>query len=228
MRHIFIFTLFLTFSLQISAQNLRQIKWVELSKKNGAIVYTPESYTHDSGLIPIRFVGVINHNIYKVLSVLTDHSRKHFWVPRLKYAKVLERPTKQNSIAYYLYETPWPIANRDFIIQNVSTFDPKTDTVNTEIRSIDHKDDPSDGSPVRAKTLDGYSIIRSIDENHTQVEMAFLNDPGGNIPVFIINIIQKSWPTNFLRDINKELEREDIKILPLFEERYKAMKKLSL
>ncbi|MBF0298910.1 MAG: hypothetical protein HQK51_09335 [Oligoflexia bacterium] len=49
--------------------------------------------------------------------------------------------------------------------------------------------------------------------------MIFFNDLKGLLPVFIVNMIQKEWPANFISRLKLQLDKKDIevdkKLLPL-------------
>lgn len=216
----YLFTLILlVVSFSVYPSQLRSIKWKEISNKDGIIVFKPVDYKHDSGLVPIKFKAVINHDIVKVLSVLADENRKTEWMPNLNGIKVLDKKSVEDITVYYRYHAPWPFKDRDFIINNLGTFDPKALIVSVDIKSIKHKTDPANGSTVRGTTYDGYSIIRPEGRGKTIVEMAFLNDFGGYIPKFIVNFVQKNWPYDFMLQLREQLEKTDITLFPEFQRR---------
>lgn len=202
----------------IIKSKLRTIEWKEISSENGITVYSPKSYDHKSGLVPIRFKALIKHNISKVITVLADNKRKSEWLPNLKITKLLEKRTIQDFTVYYRYDAPWPFQDRDFIVRNLSSFNLNTMTVSVDIKSVEHKNDPSLGESVRGIAHDGYSIIKSDpnDKRYTIVEMAFINEFGGFIPSFITNLVQKKWPYKFMDSLRKQLSKSDILIAPEF------------
>lgn len=219
-KYLLLFCLFFICS-DIYASKLRDIDWEEISSKDGITVFRALNYKHNSGIVPIRFKAVLNHDIVKVLSVLADEYRKPEWLPDLQGIKVLEKKSVEDITVYYRYHVPWPLKDRDFIVKNLGTFDVEELKVSVDIKSIEHKSDPSDGSTVRGTTYDGYSIIRPEGRGKTIVELAFLNDFGGFIPTFVVNFIQKSWPYSFMKQLRLHLNKSDITLLPEFENRAK-------
>lgn len=202
----------------IIKSKLRSIEWKEISSENGITVYSPKSYDHKSGLVPIRFKALIKHNISKVITVLADNKRKSEWLPNLKTTKLLEKKSIQDFTVYYRYDAPWPFQDRDFIVRNLSTFDLNTMTVSVDIKSVEHENDPGDGESVRGIAHDGYSLIKvdPSDSRYTIVEMAFINEFGGFIPNFLTNLVQKKWPYKFMDSLRKQLSKTDILIEPEF------------
>lgn len=208
--------LFSFLSLEVSASQLKTIEW-ELNKEdNGIRVYKPKNYTHSSGIVPIRFKATLKHNISKVLTVLSDNTRKKEWMPSVKLIKELEKITEKHRIVYYRYEAPWPFNDRDFVVRSKGEFYPEKVSVSVELISTEHQLDPKPNQAVRAITYDGYSIITAKSEFETEVEMAFLNDFKGNIPTFVINIVQAQWPYGFMKNLREQLAKKDITINPEF------------
>ena len=199
------------------ASKLRDIDWKEISNDNGITVFRPINYKHDSGLIPIRFKAVIDFDIVRVLSVLSDEKRKPEWLPSLNSIKVLEKKSVKDITVYYRYDAPWPFKDRDFIINNIGVLDSEALKVSVDIKSVQREDDPANGSTVRGTTFDGYTTIQPAGKNKTIVEMAFLNDFGGYIPKFIVNFVQKSWPYSFMEQLREHLKKKDIALLPEFQ-----------
>jgi len=207
------------FSLDLQASKLRDIEWKEISNKDGISVFRPKEYKHDSGMIPIKFKAILNHDIVRVLSVLANEDRKTEWMPNAKKIKVLEKKSISDFTVYYRYEVPWPFKDRDFIVKQLGYFNPKEQKVSVDIKSIKFKEDPADGSTVRGITYDGYTVIRPHGENKTTVEMAFLNDFGGYIPKFLINFATKNWPHIFMKQLRQQLNKKDIVIIEEFRKR---------
>jgi hypothetical protein len=196
------------------SSKLSEIDWILKSSKEGINIFKPISYKHPSGLVPLRFKAVLKYNISKVLSVLDDSKRKYEWMPGIREIIELDKPNKKEKIVYYRYKTPWPLSERDFIVHNTGEFDVKSKTVLVTIHSVEHLRDPKPSDTVRGISYDGYSKIRFIDKNTTEVEMAFLNDFKGSIPKFIINFVQSKWPYKFMKNLTNQLRKADIKINP--------------
>jgi hypothetical protein len=208
-------------SPNIFAVSLRDIEWKEVINEDGITIYKPKKFEHDSGVVPLRFKAIIHHNISRVLTVLSDNKRKLEWFPDLEDLKLIDKKSVSDQVIYYRYYAPWPFKDRDFLVKQTGNYNAKELKISVDIKSIDHKKDPADGSTVRAITFDGYSIIQAHKKNKTTVEMAFLNDFKGNIPTWIINIVQKKWPHKFMKSLRKQLNKTDIVIAPEFKDTMK-------
>lgn len=200
------------------ASKLRSISWKEISQKEGIKVYQAQNYSHDTRLVPIRFEAIVDFDISRVLTVLADNKRKTEWLPRGKVATLLEQKSSENFVVYYKYDLPWPIKDRDFIIQNIGRIAEGSNVVSVDMYSIEHPSDPNKKDPdaIRGKTWDAYSIIKPIGDNKTFIEMAILTDFKGLVPVWLINMIQKKWPYRFMKNLRNQLAKKDIVINPAY------------
>jgi hypothetical protein len=215
MKKILLFTILI--STFVQASELRELEWQQISSKDGITVFRPTKYDHESGIVPIRFKATLKHKIDRVLSVLSDDDRKPEWMPNAKTIQKVEHKAINDFTTYYRYDSPWPFKDRDFIVHNKGKFDSKNLVVNVNIKSVKHPKDPSDGSAVRGTTYDGFTIIAPQKDGTTKVEMAFLNDFGGFIPTFVINLVQKKWPYKFMQQLRTQLDKNDIVINPAFQ-----------
>ena len=195
---------------------LKELKWTKIKDQAGIQVYIPTEYSHASGLVPIRFKATLKFPVWRVLSVLADDKRKTEWLPRSKEVKLIEKATVENFTVYYRYDSPWPFKDREFLIQNIAKLDKSHSRVVVTIKSVEHTKAPLLAATVRGKTFDGYSIVTPVGHNETLIEMAFLNDFGGFIPKFLINIVQKKWPFKFMQALRLQLSKKDILLNPSF------------
>lgn len=211
---VFISFLFLMNSNLFADQTLKlkKIDWKTHSKKDGIHIFVPKSFKHKSGLTPIRFKTVINWPILKVLSVLADNDRKNEWVPKHKESTMLESISLREQVIYYRYDSPWPFNDRVFILRQLASENKKEKAISVDLKSVDHPKAKKDSSSVIGITYDGYTTLKAVGENQTELEMAFLNDFGGNIPKFVINWVQKNWPYKFMKNLSKQLAKDDIVI----------------
>ncbi|MBD66091.1 MAG: hypothetical protein CME62_12845 [Halobacteriovoraceae bacterium] len=219
MRFNFLTISFLLLSWHAQSISFKDLQWEVASKAEGITVYTPKSFDHKSGIVPIKFEGVLNHHASKVISVLADDTRKKEWLPRTEKTKILEKKSLSDFTVYYRYSSPWPFLDRDFVIRNLAEVNKEEKWVKVKLESVEHAKDPGreDKSTVRGYSYGGYSIIQALDDHTTRVEMGFMNDFGGNIPTWIINIVQKKWPYGFIKNLRSQLAKKDIKINPDFE-----------
>ena len=198
---------FKSFGQRFSYSN---VSWKVESDHNNIKIF--EAITkHKSGLVPLKVQTTINHPISRVISVMTDASRKKEWVPRLLEAKTIESIKFGEYIDYVRFDGPWPVSDRDFLIYIKCSFNAEKKEVFAEIYSVTHPKVPLIDGFIRAHTYNGNSYLKSIEnDTKTYVELSFLTDYKGNIPKWIINLIQLKWPRDFIGHLNKQLSKDNI------------------
>jgi hypothetical protein len=132
-------------------------------------------------------------------------------------AYIVEQKSKYERIEYARYDSPWPFLDRAFVISTGGRYNEKDKTIYIDIHSTTHKLVPENPDHVRGKTYIGSVFMRGIDKEKTFFEITLLTDFKGDIPTWIINIVQASWPFKMFTNLKAQLEKPDIKIWPEFE-----------
>ena len=117
-------------------------------------------------------------------------------------------------VEYNRIRTPWPIKDRDFLIQGKAEFDGKGGVV-MRFSSIEDPSFPDKG-PVRAEAMDSTYMLAPIDNRkRSRLEYRMLVDPKGSIPNWVVNIYQSGFPKNMMLAIQRFSQRTDIPDYPM-------------
>lgn len=187
------------------------LKWEVAYSKKGVKVYKAEK-DEKSGIVPIKFETIIDSPPSRVLAVLADSTRKTEWIPHLKHAHTVKKFSEMEKYEYNIYNSPWPFDDRTFLIHLKSTLNEEKREIVTELKSIDLPEVPVKKDHVRGTTYYGKVIIRNNQEGKTYLEMMFLTDFKGNIPSWIVNLVQSSWPKKMVKNISRQLNKKDLVI----------------
>ena len=214
MRRIIIFGLFLFIATWLLAyeiqDDLDKIEWTKYSDEDNIQVYEAKR-AHKSGLIPIKVHTILDYPITKVLTVLTDASRKTEWVPRLDVSKTVEQLKFGEFIDYASFDAPWPFEDRDFLVYIKTNYDIEKKEVKAVIYSVTHPQMPNRKGFVRGHTFSGNTYLKSVyNDTKTYVEISFFNDYKGNIPKWIVNMVQLTWPRTFIGQLRTQLAKKDV------------------
>ena len=191
--------------------NPSTIQWKLYHQENSIKVYQAKK-NHSTGLVPLKASTILKHPLEKVYSVMSDYSRRNEWVPRLKKSYQFKRIHKERYLAYSLYNSPWPFKNRSVLVDVIDTYDPNKQTITSTITSVAHPKIPHDKSDVRFETK-GTLLIKKMDGGKkTYAEITLLNDFKGNIPIWLVNFVQKRWPQKMFKNLNKQLNKKDIQL----------------
>lgn len=159
-------------------------EWLLEREKKGIKVFTKKSRwgkLRDSKaemLLP-------NAKIDELVKFICDFDNYPNWVPRCREAKVLARISGDEFIAYMIFKSPWPVADRDCVVRVKVTRDPATGTVNihetSEPKYINHR-----SNVVRIEQM--YSNWRIVPQaGGLMVTNEYSTNPGGTIPDWLTN-----------------------------------------
>jgi hypothetical protein len=113
-------------------------------------------------------------------------------------------PDEGKWLSYEAYDLIWPISNRDYVFEQTlekSLYQKKNRTI-VKVVSIEHPDYPEKPDKVRVTLPNCTFTLDQISEKETHLEVMVQVDPGGSIPGFIKNMIQKGWSLKTMRALN--------------------------
>tara|TARA_B100001094_G_C18158115_1_gene787674 strand:- start:850 stop:1503 length:654 start_codon:yes stop_codon:yes gene_type:complete len=179
-------------------------EWEEISRAGGVMVWKKE--IPGSDFIAFKGRMLMDLPISKVASVLLneDIAQKKRWIDRVDKFEVLSRDdVKGVSVTYSSYSLPFPIADRDFVIQATKVVN-KGAGIKLRMRSVKHPRFPDSKSAGVRGLVMGSSFELLPRGAKTDVIVTIQSDPKGMLPAWLVNLINKSWPYNTLQAIAKE------------------------
>lgn len=208
------FIFFLSFSS--FAMHPNDFAWKLKEEKDQIKVFSAPRHK-ETGIVPIKANTIIHDSLPRILSVLAETDRKKEWIPNLLDAYTVEKISKYERVEYTLYDSPWPFYDRAFVISTKGRYNEKDNTIFIDISSTEHEKVPLNPKHVRGKTYIGSIYMKGLATKETFFEITLLTDFKGNIPTWIINLVQKKWPYKFFTNIKAQLSKDDIKIWPEFQ-----------
>ena len=195
--------LVLFLSFQATAQppsSVMKGQWSPIFEKNGIKVYKQK--LHDNPLLALRAHGKLNSSIESLLTIFRDVKGSLQWAPRLKERFILKNISESEAIVYEVRQLPWPCKNRDLVLHNKLFFDKQNKSLVLRTWSVDgFPQDPSNPEFVRADISYSAITMKPLSKETTKVEIVIHVDPRGDIPKWLVNLIQKNWPYKFLKRI---------------------------
>ncbi len=207
-----IFALFLVFyALNLPARPSITQGWEQIDRTEGIEVF--RKAIDGSDVVAFRGIGEIEAPIEKVLWVLLDNSHRTEWVDRLKSSTILEEANRPfEYVVYQEFSLPWPINNRDFVYQAKAEKIGKQIVLN--MHSV-NRDRVPQTAGVRAELYHSAYRMKPLSQNKTRLEVEIHSDPKGMLPKWLVNLIQKSWPSKTLKGIRIQVKKEFVKNSPL-------------
>jgi hypothetical protein len=161
-----------------------QADWELKKDENGIAVYT--RYAENSHLKEVRSVTEVKSSLSAIVALLFDVKNYPHWIYACSEASTLKVVDDHEEDHYQVTRLPWPLDNRDMIWH----FNVEQDAA-TKIVTITNTSEP-DYIPdkkgiVRVKRVQSSYRLTPLDSGKVNVEFEIFVDPGGSIPVWLIN-----------------------------------------
>jgi hypothetical protein len=187
--------------------------WIKVDEKplEPGIPNSPISIT-ESKDIPgeirmFRGTTIIASGIDKITTAVCQPEARLKWVERMSENILIKgNPDEGKWLSYEAYDLIWPISNRDYVFEQTlekSLYQKKNRTV-VKVASIEHPDYPEKSNKVRGTLPSCTFTLDEVSEKETHLEVMVQVDPGGSIPGFMKNMIQKGWSLKTMRALNNK------------------------
>ncbi|HEU4410344.1 MAG TPA: START domain-containing protein [Polyangiaceae bacterium] len=187
--------------------------WEKIDDDEGIAVFRRE--VPGSPVIAFKGVGVINAPIARVVAVVVDTPRTTEWMDSTAEARVVRHVGPLEKIVYTHITTP-PIVmkDRDFVTRAKAEIDGAKKRFVVRVQSVSDPGAPPT-SYVRGEIHHSSFILTSIDNGKkTQVVTEIHADPKGSVAKWVVNMFQKNWPHNTIKNLRKQVAKPDIKDAP--------------
>ncbi len=175
--------------------------WEVVRKEAGITVLQKD--VPGRGLPIFKGRTVIHANIYALLAILQDVAQHKKWMHAVSESMEVDRDGDVLVTSYNRTEAPWPVSDRDVVIESRISLDPKTHTILVKFRSVTTSKKPEVDGVVRVPRLTGYYKFTALTVSKTRVEYLVDVDPGGSLPDFIAREASQDTPVNSLRNLRR-------------------------
>ena len=182
--------------------------WEHIYEDDGINVFRQE--VEGTNLLAFRGTGYIDAPIEKVLYVFSDVKHEVDWVDRLEENILISEDMKNfERIEFHSYGLPWPVWSRDIVFK-IKLTRLKSDTFLVTMKSVDDSLGPPTKG-VRAELHGSNFILRQTADGKTWVEVDIFIDPKGEVPAFLVNILQRYWPYNTIMGLRSQVNKPFVK-----------------
>lgn len=113
------------------------------------------------------------------------------------------------NLIYNAIAAPFPVSNRDMVVESTVKGSYKLKSITIKYKAVNDNAVPLREGYVRINELAGSWFLQSIDENHTQVIYQVKQNPGGSLPVYVINKVNKDIPFKTISGLKKMVMKEE-------------------
>jgi len=177
--------------------------WNFIKEQDGIKIYTRQEA--GKSLRAFKGTTVINAPAEKVFTLIEDVNHTGWWDKNLTQIKVLEYEKNKRARYYLVYDTPWPVANRDLCVEVSVSMDPVKRIYSVSAASLNGVI-PERKDLVRIKDYRQTWTVSSAGENSSNVVLEGYLDPVGNIPVWISNKLIIQSPINSILGVKQQVQ----------------------
>ena len=196
---IFINNLIILFSISF---NLCAQEWEFAKEKDGIKVYTRE----EPGSSYKAFKGEVEltAEMAQVSLMLEDVEQFDVWDEDVSEIRLLAREQGKYFKYYVVYNSPWPVSDRDLCVEATITDDPKTGVRLFQAKSVPEAM-PEDEDLVRIIHYWQKWIIQPRENGKLLLTVEGYADPAGDVPAWLANMVITDTPLNMLKAIREDL-----------------------
>jgi hypothetical protein len=181
---------------------LAQGPWEQKINDKGIEVYTRKPAS--GKLKELRVVCELACSKTQLIKTLQDIADYHTWVYCTKSTNMLKVVSSQQMIYYSVSHLPWPLKDRDLIVE--LSIIPGTDT-NFEITAKSIPDYiPSNDKCVRVPYSSALWKVNVVNDHLLKIDYTFSVDPGGAIPTWLVNSTLAIGPFNSFALLKEKLK----------------------
>jgi hypothetical protein len=183
-------------------------KWELVGNKDDIVTYRRE--VAGSPLIAIRGEAVVEAPLLHVASVLMDTTRLTQWMDRVAEARRIRATSALHYVEYERASTPFPLTDRDFVIESWVEIDAVKKHMVLRARSVADSSVPATGL-VRGEVLSSTFTLTALEHGRrTRVVAEVHMDPKGAIPKWIVNMVQKSWAHTTIMGLRGQVRKTNV------------------
>jgi hypothetical protein len=166
--------------------------------------------TDEGRWVFINGEGVIDAPLSIVEEHFRDVQKSDSMIPGLKIKKILKQVSASERIDYDHYGLPWPFKDR-YTIYRARAKNVAEREILITLNSIDNYPF-ADNDKVPALIKESSFLLLSLpeDESKTRVTIKLKLNPGGYLPIWLINLNANNWAKKFFKNLRKNIKKEMI------------------
>lgn len=168
-----------------------QTAWQLKKDEEGIKVYTAS--VPNSNLKSVKVTCSLNASLPQLYALLQDNKAHEQWVYNTKRSYLVKQLSKNHWFYYSEVSLPWPLANRDIVVEIKITQHPTTNVMYVSANAVNQYV-PMNKGMERVVLSKVNWVITPITNNQMSVEYIAQADPGGDVPAWIVNSFSTKGP----------------------------------
>ncbi|MCX5699291.1 MAG: START domain-containing protein [Candidatus Omnitrophica bacterium] len=195
-------------SLFLEEASAAEYPWKLRINKEEITVYTRK--VEASPILEYKANMIVGAKLDKVIRFFEDVKKMPQWYYQCIQAGPLASESAEKQIIYFVLHLPWPVAERDCVFSWVKSLDPVSREVSYTLSVVSGKF-PEQKGKIRVLDLNSIWRFTPLKDGRTEVYFQQHSNPGGSIPLFLVNKLSVEIPFYSLKNLRKminEIEYE--------------------
>lgn len=153
-----------------------------------------------------RGITTVDAPLEEVMAYFLDISKHTEWMHHCDESRLLERLGKSRAILYNRIDAPWPVKDRDVVLDVDHRYTPQRTAVTFRFRTTDEHPVPVPRRVVRIPRLEGFYRFWQESPTRTHVLYQVEVDIGGNVPDGLARRHARALPYETLKALREQVE----------------------
>ncbi len=176
--------------------------WQFESNDDGITIYTHE---HKKGLVEIRAQMFTPTTYGAFLTLLEDSDNIPNWVEHASHCRVLQQISATENFVYTQFSASWPAKNRDMVTYSKYWLDELGFTL--KIKDAPESTFAEQSDYIRIHSVDATWTLQKLTDGTTFIEYKAFADPGGEVPIWLVNNLTKQSARATFTKLRAQLPR---------------------
>jgi hypothetical protein len=191
-------SLLLTLLVGLSYLGFAQEKWQLIKDADGIKIYSRRLASEKFKEIKVNFeLAASEDQLVGILKNITHHKD---WSYGTRRTYLISKKNKDTIIYYSEVALPWPLSNRDLVIELSFKKDTLTKMLRIQARSIAGILPPKPDL-VRVPYSLAVWDVRVLSDKLLEIQYTLSTDPGGALPAWLVNLAASTGPYNSFRKL---------------------------
>jgi len=138
-------------------------------------------------------------HIGTLMATFVDGSERKNWVDRYAMHEQLEKTEEWSETYWIRFGLPFPISDRDYVLRFEAERDAQNRRVTSIVKSVESSKKGPQDCCLRAVVENTFYQFEAIPgREKTRLIVEVRTDPKGLLPSWLVNLIQKKWPSKTL------------------------------
>lgn len=149
----------------------------------------------------------VQTSLSALVALIEDNKAGPQWIHNCRALEVIEQISAQQRLFYMVTEAPWPVKDRDSVIESVLTQDSALGTVHIDMQ-VRNDVFPANDEFIRITDMQGFWEFQPQDDGWVMVIYQVHADPAGGIPAWLANSMVVEAPYYTLKNMRKMVTQE--------------------